>query len=104
MKFDIIIGILLTLLNKKNTTANYLAQKYEISIRTVYRYINILSTNDVPITTKSGRGGGIYLSNTVNINSTYFTQVERLILLDLTQSIKNQSLKINIQTKLLVLR
>lgn len=104
MKVDIIFGILLTILNKKNVTASYLASKYDISIRTVYRYVSILETNNIPITTKSGRGGGISISYLVNLQSTYFTPIERLTLLELTQNLANKEIKISIQTKLLALR
>lgn len=103
MKFDIVFGILLTLSSRLNTTATYLANKYDISVRTVYRYISILSSNNIPIITKPGRGGGIRLLNKI-YTPLYFTEQEKLVMLSLTQSLTNQPLKLSIQTKLLALR
>lgn len=62
MKFAILVSILFDLLAKRKLTAAYLAEKYEISQRTVYRYIDLLSTS-VPVYVKRGRNGGIYISD-----------------------------------------
>ena len=43
MKFVILLDIFFELLAKRKITASYLAQKYEVSVRTVYRYVDILS-------------------------------------------------------------
>lgn len=103
MKIDILFGILLTLIEKQNTTATYLANKYEISTRTIYRYISVLVTNQIPIITKTGRSGGIGLLNSIK-QGTFFTEQEKLTLLTLTQNLTDQNIKISIQTKLLALR
>lgn len=104
MKIDILFGILLTILNKKIVTSQYLSHKYEISVRTVYRYVNILVSNNIPIVTKTGPGGGISINNTINLQNLFFTIEEKLTLLQLTQFIDNPKLKLNIQTKLLALK
>lgn len=62
MKFSILLAILFDLLAKRKVTANYLAEKHEISPRTVYRYIDLLSIS-VPVYVKRGRNGGIYISD-----------------------------------------
>ncbi len=101
MRTDVLFGILLTLLNKPNVTAQYLATKFEVSVRTVYRYLSILDSSNIPLLTKSGRGGGITLCNTIPLQKTFFTKEEILCLLNLSQTIENQQTKIAIQTKLL---
>ena len=58
MKFTILLAILFDLLAKRKVTATYFAQKHDISIRTVYRYIDQLSIS-VPVYVKRGRNGGI---------------------------------------------
>ena len=73
MHIDIIFGILLTLNRKKQVTAKYLSQKYDVSVRTIYRYISILDSNNIPITTKKGKNGGIILNNCVQLNNLFFT-------------------------------
>ncbi len=103
MKVDIIFGILLTLLNKDKVTASYLANKFEISVRSVYRYLSILDTNNIPLSTKSGKGGGIYLINKISMQNLFFNNLEKETLLELSQNISDPKLKISIQTKLFAL-
>lgn len=101
MHLDIIFGILLTLNRQQKVTAKYLADKYEISTRTVYRYLSILDSNNIPITTKKGKNGGIILNNCVKLNNLFFTAPEKVTLLNLTYSITNEKIKQSVQTKLL---
>ena len=58
MQVPVIIGILTTLLSNKMCTAEQLAEKYEISKRTVYRYLDVLSQAGVPLMVRHGRNGG----------------------------------------------
>lgn len=62
MKFDVIMDMLFELLIHRKRTAQYFAKKYSVSVRTVFRYIDVLSLN-VPVETQSGRTGGIYISD-----------------------------------------
>lgn len=101
MHLDIIFGILLTLNRQQKVTAKYLASKYCISIRTVYRYLSILDSNNIPIIAKKGRNGGIFLSNKVQLNSLFFTVPEKVALLNLTHQIQNATIQQSLQTKLL---
>ena len=101
MKTDIIIGIILTLLRQGKTKARDLAHKYNISTRSVYRYISILDTCEIPIATQTGRNGGIEILNTFKLNSMFFTVQEKMTLIDATRIIEDKTLQKNIQTKLL---
>lgn len=101
MHLDIMFGILLTLNRQKHCTAKYLASKYEISVRTVYRYLSILDSNSIPITTKRGKNGGIILNNCVKMNNLFFTAAEKVALLNMTHTIESMNLRKSIQTKLL---
>ncbi len=76
MKFEIMVKILFELLSKKVVTASYLANKYEISRRTVYRYIESLDFAGVPIYTNRGNGGGFSLVDTYRLTSTFMTSSE----------------------------
>lgn len=62
MKFTILLDILFELLSKRKLTAGYLAEKHEISVRTVYRYVDEL-TFAVPVFVQRGRNGGIFISD-----------------------------------------
>ncbi len=72
MKFTIMLAILFDLLAKRKVTAIYLAEKHEISPRTVYRYIDLLSLN-VPIHVKRGRNGGICISDSYKLPMGFMT-------------------------------
>ena len=61
MKDYLIFSILLYIVKNKSTTAKDIAKNFDISQRTVYRYIDSLSLIGVPIITKLGRTGGIVL-------------------------------------------
>lgn len=66
MKFSVLLDILIELLTKRRVTASYLSEKYELSPRTIYRYVSILSET-VPLHIKHGRGGGICLSDSYTL-------------------------------------
>jgi len=61
MKVDRLFGILYYLLNKKCVTAGELAERFEVSARTIYRDIDVISSSGIPIYTEQGRSGGINL-------------------------------------------
>ena len=62
MKIDRLLGILTTLLRQEKVTAPYLAEKFEVSRRTVSRDIEALCLAGIPIVTEQGRGGGISIA------------------------------------------
>lgn len=76
MKYEIMIGILFDLLSKKCVTAKYLADKYEVSVRTIYRYISSLEMAGVPLYTLKGKGGGFSIVDTFKLSSTFLTRDE----------------------------
>lgn len=49
------------LLDKGRATAPELAEKLEVSVRTIYRDLDVLSVAGIPIYTTQGKGGGIFL-------------------------------------------
>lgn len=59
MKIDRLIGILSVLLQKERVTAPELAEKFEVSRRTINRDIEDLCKAGIPIHTMQGSGGGI---------------------------------------------
>ena len=75
MKFTILLEILFDLLAKRKVTARYFSEKYEISVRTVYRYIDQLSLC-VPVYVKQGRNGGICISDNYKLPVGFMTQEE----------------------------
>lgn len=76
MKYEIMMSILFDLLTKKVVTATYLAEKYEVSIRSIYRYVQAIEMAGVPIYTNRGNKGGISIVDTFRLSSTFLTQAE----------------------------
>ncbi|MGL5378838.1 helix-turn-helix transcriptional regulator [Clostridium sp.] len=62
-KIDNMMSILWMLSSDKKVTAKQIAEKLEINIRTVYRYIDVLSASGVPIISDTGHNGGYSLLN-----------------------------------------
>lgn len=67
MKMYRLMGILLMLENEPVITARALADHFEVSVRTIYRDIDVLSQAGFSIVTESGHGGGISLMNSKRI-------------------------------------
>ena len=77
MRSERLFEIVFILLDKKRTTAQELAKKFAVSIRTVYRDIDILSCAGIPVYTVQGTGGGIFIDETYTINKSIVTQEEQ---------------------------
>lgn len=76
MKIDRLIGIIITLQQKKTVTAPYLAEKFEVSRRTISRDIEDICKAGIPIVTTQGVGGGISIMEGFSLDTTVFTQQE----------------------------
>ena len=77
MQIPVLVGMLSTLLAADDLVrAEDLATKFEISVRSVYRYIAMLSEGGVPIESCLGRGGGWRIVENYKLRATYFTPEE----------------------------
>jgi predicted DNA-binding transcriptional regulator YafY len=65
------------LLNKKSMTAGELATHFEVSPRTIYRDVELLSSAGIPIYMTKGKGGGISLPPDFVLNKTVLTDGEK---------------------------
>ncbi|MDZ5010856.1 HTH domain-containing protein [Clostridium perfringens] len=59
MKIDRLLGILNILVNTGRITIKELAERFEVSKRTVFRDLDALNESGIPIITYSGIGGGV---------------------------------------------
>lgn len=73
MKIDRLIGILSILLQTDKVTAPYLAEKFEVSRRTINRDIDTLCLAGIPIVTSQGAGGGISIMSGYKIDRALLT-------------------------------
>src|SRR5581483_752865 len=61
MRADRLLAVLLLLQRRKRTTARELAERLEVSVRTIYRDVEALAASGVPIYSEPGRNGGVRL-------------------------------------------
>ena len=73
MKIDRLIGILSILLQKEHITAPELAEKFEVSRRTINRDVEALCKAGIPIVTVQGQNGGISIMEGYKIDHTLLT-------------------------------
>ena len=75
------------LLDKGHATAPQLAEKFEVSVRTIYRDIDALSGAGIPIYSNSGRNGGIYLLNSYVLDKVVLSEKEKQEIISALQSL-----------------
>ncbi len=83
-----LLGIVYTLLNKENVTATTLAERFEVSVRTIYRDIEVLSQAGIPVYAKKGKNGGICLMEQFILNKMLITPREQQEILSALLSMK----------------
>lgn len=76
MKIDRLLGILAALLRRDKVTAPFLAEKFEVSRRTISRDIETLCMAGIPIVTEQGRNGGISIAPGYTFSRQLFTEEE----------------------------
>lgn len=69
--------ILYILLQKRSITAKELAERFEVSIRTIYRDIDALSLAGVPVYARKGRYGGICLLDNFILDKSLVSETEQ---------------------------
>lgn len=74
MKLDRMIGILSILLQREKVTAPYLAEKFEVSRRTINRDIESLCMAGIPIVTEQGKNGGISIMANYKVDKTLLSK------------------------------
>ena len=78
--------IIYHLLDKGKATALELAEKFEVSVRTIYRDIDALSEAGIPIYTETGRNGGIHLMDDFVLDKAVLSEEEKQEILLALQS------------------
>lgn len=81
MKIDRLIGILSILLQEEKTTAPELAERFEVSRRTINRDIEDLCKAGIPIKTAQGAGGGISIMDGYRMDRTILTSKDMQMIL-----------------------
>ncbi|MCR5093112.1 MAG: YafY family transcriptional regulator [Lachnospiraceae bacterium] len=81
MKIDRLIGILSVLLQEEKITAPELAERFEVSRRTILRDIEDLNNAGIPIQTVQGTGGGISIMEGYRMDRTILTSKDMQMIL-----------------------
>ncbi len=81
MKIDRLIGILSVLLQEEKTTAPELAERFEVSRRTINRDIEDICKAGIPIRTAQGTGGGISIMDGYRMDRTILTSKDMQMIL-----------------------
>ncbi len=80
--------IVYILMQKKKVTAKELANKFEVSTRTIYRDIEVLSGANIPIYASKGKDGGIGILDEYVLNKTILSEEEQNQILFALQGMK----------------
>ncbi|WP_167957247.1 helix-turn-helix transcriptional regulator [Anaerosporobacter faecicola] len=91
MKIDRLIGILSILLQQDKVTAPYLAEKFEVSRRTINRDIEDLCQAGIPLVTTQGQSGGISIMEGYRMERTLLSSMEMQAILTGLQSLDTVS-------------
>ena len=94
------IEILILLLSGKTITASKIADRYEISVRSVYRYVDDLSLCGIPVYVTRGRYGGIKIADTYRLPSGFFTNGEYTATINALTAMLSQVSDKNLSTAL----
>lgn len=99
MQINRLFEIVYLLLEKNCITAKELSEHFGVSVRTIYRDIDILSTANIPIYTNKGKGGGISLLENFVLDKSILSEEEQNQILFALQSL--EKLNVNNEKKAL---
>lgn len=75
MKFQLLLSMTFDLLQNHKLTAGFFTEKYHLSARTVYRYLEVLSAC-MPLQITRGRNGGICLPDRFKLPVEFLSESE----------------------------
>lgn len=77
MQIERLVQMVFYIVNRGHVTAKQLARHFEVSTRTIYRDINLLTLAGIPILSTKGTGGGISVIEGYTLNRSVFSQEEQ---------------------------
>ena len=87
MRIDRMLGITVMLLNRDRISARELADKYEVSVRTIYRDIEAINMAGIPVVAHSGNNGGFGIMENFRVDRQLFTLQDMLSVLSALKGI-----------------
>lgn len=89
MQMNRLFKIVYYLLENGKSTAPELAEKFEVSIRTIYRDLDTISAAGIPVYAAQGKGGGISLLDDYILEKSLFSKEEKEQILMALQGISS---------------
>ena len=89
MKDNRLFRILYYILEKGKVTASELADKFEVSVRTIYRDIDAISSAGIPIYALQGKGGGIEIAEDFVLSKSLLSENEKQQIMSALQGLDN---------------
>lgn len=81
MKIDRLVSIIMILLEKKRISAQALAEKFEVSPRTIYRDVDAINMAGIPVRAIPGVGGGFEIMEGYKMDQAVFSAADLSALL-----------------------
>ena len=91
MQIDQLFEFVYILIDKKQVTAKEMGERFGVSTRTIYRWMEALSLSGVPVYSLKGRGGGIAISEKFAMDNTVLSEDERLAIVSSVKALENLS-------------
>ncbi|WP_240418884.1 helix-turn-helix transcriptional regulator [Paenibacillus periandrae] len=89
MKLERLLSIIILLLNRRMVQAKELAERFEVSVRTIYRDIETINEAGIPIVTYQGTNGGIGLVEGYRLDRNILTNDELAAIITALRSISS---------------
>ena len=88
MQTERLFEIIYLLMERKSMTAGELADWFQVSTRTIYRDVELLSISGIPIYAMKGKGGGISIMDHFILNKSIISEKEQREILSAIQGLQ----------------
>ncbi|MED1780508.1 YafY family protein [Brevibacillus fortis] len=86
MKLDRLLAITIELMTKKRVTATELAARFEVSVRTIYRDVELINQAGIPVVSFTGADGGFELMEGFFLTKQHFSVKDFSVIYNLLKS------------------
>ena len=93
MKDNRLFRILYYILENGKVTASELADKFEVSVRTIYRDIDSISSAGIPIYALQGKGGGIEIAEDFVLSKSLLSENEKQQIMSALKGLDNTAIQ-----------
>lgn len=87
MKVDRILQIIIYLMNHDNVSASYLAERFQVSVRTIQRDMVSISSIGIPVYAESGKYGGYSILSTYRMKNSDIRDDEQQMIIKALESL-----------------